>query len=167
MITCNLYVWVINERRNASALIFDDGATEVYAPGVTFTVAVPEYPSLVAVIWAFPIVTAVTTPLADTFATLVFDDCHTNALPVSVPPDAESAVAVNVPVPPGWRFSVVGETVTDATAFPVWVGVLESLPHAHSRAATIANDARRGAPREPTERIGGMIEVVERTRRLR
>ena len=132
---------------------------ELGAPGVTLMVALPEYPSLVAVTWAPPSAVAVTTPLADTFATLVFDECHTNTLPVSAAPDAENAVAVNVPVPPGWRVSVVGEIVTDATALPVWVG--ESLPHADNKAATIANDARRGAPRELTERIGGVIEVVK------
>jgi hypothetical protein len=139
-----------------------------YAPGVTLTVALAECDSLITEICALPIVTAVTTPLADTVATLVFDDCQTNALPVSVAPDAESAVAVNAPVPPGWRFNVVGETVTEATAVsPVCVDVDESLPHAHSTAAAIANDARRGAPQKPSERMGEVIEVVEGTRRLR
>ena len=50
--------------------VVDDGATvtEATGPGVTFRVALPDFPSLVAVIVAVPTSNPVATPDADTVA---------------------------------------------------------------------------------------------------
>jgi hypothetical protein len=61
----------------------------------TVTLAVPLIPSLDAVIMAAPIATAVTIPLDETVATLVFEDDHVTARPVSTVPLASSVVAVS------------------------------------------------------------------------
>jgi len=65
--------------------------------------AVPDLPSLVAVIVATPLLTPVTVSVALVdvpLATLGFDDVHANVLPVSTAPEASSAVAVKTCVAP-------------------------------------------------------------------
>jgi hypothetical protein len=81
-------------------IVADVGATATVATGttVTVTVAVPCFPSLVAVIVAEPALTAVTTPLAETVATPGVPDVHVTVRPVSTLPFASLSVAVSVPV---------------------------------------------------------------------
>ena len=62
----------------------DDGKcqSESAHHGVTVTLKVPSLPPIVAVITADPVVTPVTSPLADTVATLVLFEDHVTARPV-------------------------------------------------------------------------------------
>src|SRR5207247_1042692 len=73
------------------------GRTGTGAPGtgVTVTVAVPLFPSLVAVIVAVPTVTPVTSPVADTVATDVALVAHVTTRPDSGFPAASFGVAVS------------------------------------------------------------------------
>ena len=83
--------------------------------GLTVSVAVPDLPSLVAVIVAVPTVFAVASPVASTVATLVLLEPHVTSLPVSVFPCASFVVAVNCLVCVTRTVAVGGATVTDAT----------------------------------------------------
>lgn len=67
-------------------------ATAAGDAAATVTCAVPLTPSLVAVMIAAPTATAVTIPLVDTVAMLVFEDDHVTARPVSTVPCASSVV---------------------------------------------------------------------------
>src|SRR5206468_9149556 len=67
-----------------AGLIVTD-ATGTFA---TVTLAVPLFPSLVAVIVAAPAATPVTSPVADTVAIAVFELVHATARPVSTFPAA-------------------------------------------------------------------------------
>ena len=68
------------------------GAT-VTVSAVTVTVAVPDLPSLVAVIVVVPAATPVTTPLDDTVATAELDVAHVMMRPVNVLLPASRTVA--------------------------------------------------------------------------
>jgi len=78
----------------------DSGATVTVATGggKTVTVAVPVFPSLVAVIVAVPAATPVTTPLVDTVATPVALELQVTTRPVSVLPFASVNVGTSVVV---------------------------------------------------------------------
>lgn len=89
--------------------------------GVTVTVALADFPSLVAVIVAVPAATPVTTPVDDTVATEVAPLDHVMARPVRMFPFASFKVAVNVVVCPAAIVALVGETVTVATGAPLTV----------------------------------------------
>jgi len=85
----------------------DAGLTVTEATGTSATViaAVPLWPSLVAVIVAEPVTTAVTRPLASTVATAVLLLDHVTTRPVSVLP-VESLVTAEVAAfhqPRWWR----------------------------------------------------------------
>src|SRR5919197_5984390 len=121
----------------------DDGVTVTDATGVlaTVTVAVPLFPSLVAVIVAVPTATPVTRPVAETEAIPGALLAQAIARPVSGAPLASRGVAVSCAEPFTWRFSVAGLTVTDATgtgatviaAVPLWpslVAVIVAVPAA-------------------------------------
>jgi hypothetical protein len=82
---------------------------------VTVTEAVPDCPSLVAVMVALPAPVAVITPLDVTVATFVFELDQDTDRPVNTLPLASRVVAVTVCDPPTVRFTVLGATVTDAT----------------------------------------------------
>src|SRR5438445_2203856 len=89
--------------------------TDATGAGVTVIAAVPLLPSLVAVIAAEPVATAVTTPLTLTVATAGASLAHVTERPVSVSPRASLSVAVSCGVAPTRRLSLAGATVTDAT----------------------------------------------------
>jgi len=115
-------VSVVVPRTNIVAL---DGETVTVETGtdVTVTVAVPVFPSLVAVIVTVPGATPVTTPLVDTVA---IDEAlvdHVTVRPVSVLPFTSLVVALNVDVPPTTTVAVDGVTVTVATGAGVTVTV--------------------------------------------
>src|SRR5690349_22764983 len=90
--------------------------TEATGASVTLTVAVPLWPSLVAVIVTGPPApTPVTRPLEFTLAMVLSLDCHVMTRPVSGLPFASLGVAVSCTVCPTFRLAVAGVTVTDAT----------------------------------------------------
>jgi hypothetical protein len=66
--------------------------------GVTVSVALPDFPSLVAVMVAVPGATAVTTPLPDTVATNVLLELHVTTRSVTTAPFASLTVGVSVAV---------------------------------------------------------------------
>ena len=83
-----------------TVVVLDGGATLTVATGaaVTVTLAVPVFPSLVAVMVALPADTPVTTPVDETVATFVALDVHVTVRPVSVVPFASVNVVANVVV---------------------------------------------------------------------
>jgi hypothetical protein len=89
--------------------------TDPTASGGTVIVAVPVFPSLVAVIVVPPGATAVTTPAVDTVATALFAELQLTPRPGSTFPSASFIVAVNVVVWPTTTTAVAGVTVTVAT----------------------------------------------------
>src|SRR6266545_2247437 len=92
------------------------GLSDTDATGaITVTFATPLTPSLVAVIVAEPVVTAVSRPLLLTVATTPLLEAHATARPDSTFPLASFRVAVNCCVPPGFWLTVAGLSDTDAT----------------------------------------------------
>jgi hypothetical protein len=116
------------------------GATVTVATGarVTVKLAVPVFPSLVAVMVAVPAPVAVTRPLELTVARALLELDHETARPVNALPLASRVLADNCTVPPTWRFAVAGVTVTVATGwstvklavalFPSLVAVMVAVP---------------------------------------
>ena len=97
--------------------------TWLTAGRVTVTEIWPLWFSLVALIVEVPAATALTTPVALTFATVVSLDDHAIALPLRVFPAASFGVAVSVALPSPAvsttstrRFADPGVMVTEATA---------------------------------------------------
>src|SRR5436309_2540846 len=93
------------------------GLTVTDATGTiaTVTLAVPLFPSLVAVIVAAPAATPVTRPAADTVAIAVFELVQPTPRPLSTLPAASFGVALSCVVAPTKTFAVAGLTVTEAT----------------------------------------------------
>ena len=98
--------------------------------------AVPVRPSLVAVIVAEPMATAVTSPVLETVALVVSDELHVTVRPVSVLLIMSRSVAVSCCVSPTASVAELGETETVDTgvgtvivAVPLFpVGVVAGLP---------------------------------------
>src|SRR5258706_568496 len=95
----------------------DAGLTVTVATGaaVTVTLAVPLFPSLVAVTVADPAAFAVTNPLALTVATVVLLLAHVIVRPVSTLPAESFVVTDSCAVCPPTRLVDAGLTVTEAT----------------------------------------------------
>src|SRR5436309_13209851 len=85
----------------------------------TVIVAIPPFPSLVAVIVAVPAATPVTSPAADTVATDVALVAHVTTRPDSGFPAESVGVAAGCRVRPAARLAVAGLNVTEAA--PTWV----------------------------------------------
>src|SRR6266545_4167495 len=105
---------------------------------VTVTVAVPLFPSLVAVIVPEPAATPETTPLVFTVAIEVLLLVQFTARPERVLPFASFGVAVSCAVCPIWMVAVAGLTATDATG--TWVTVTAALPVFPSLVAVIVTE---------------------------
>src|SRR5437016_2688002 len=117
-------------------------ATEATGTTATVTVALPAFPSLVAVIVAEPAALLVTRPLGPTVATAVLLLPHVTVRPVSALPAESFGVAVSCTVCPTRMLAVAGETATEATdatgtsvtvtvalpAFPSLVAVIVAVP---------------------------------------
>src|SRR3989475_3733974 len=94
------------------------GLTVTDATGTiaTVTLAVPPFPSLVAVIVAGPAAPPVTSPAADTVAIAVFELVHATARPVSTFPSASLTAALSCGAAPTEMVAAAGLTATEATA---------------------------------------------------
>src|SRR6266550_7151538 len=109
------------------------GLTTTVATGTsaTVTVALPVRPSLMAVIVAVPTAPPVTSPLADTDATVGALEVHVTARPVSALPAESFGVAASCTVCPTPMLADAGATCTEATGtiatLIVAVAVLLSL----------------------------------------
>ena len=90
---------------------------------VTVTSAVPDLPSLDAVMVALPAATAVTRPLDDTVALVASDELHVTVRPVNVALAASRVTAVSGCVEPTRMLTVAGDTVTLATGTGMTVRV--------------------------------------------
>ncbi len=93
------------------------GVTAIVATGTgaSVTTAVPDFPSLEAVIVAVPTATAVTSPDALTVARVASDVDQLNVRPVSAVPAASASAALNCCVAPTTTVGAAGVTVIDAT----------------------------------------------------
>lgn len=111
-------IWVSPTRMVALLTAIDTDATGTW---VTVSVALPDFPSDVALIFVDPGDVAVTTPKASTDATAAFDDCQLTARPVSDVPCASVAVAMACVVCPGRSEVTPSTTPTDATGAGVTV----------------------------------------------
>src|SRR5207248_9877487 len=90
-------------------------ATEATGTAATVTVALPAFPSLVAVIVAEPAALLVTRPLGLTVATAVLLLAHVTVRPVSALPAESFGVAVSCTGCPARRLAGVGGTAPEAT----------------------------------------------------
>src|SRR2546426_8581033 len=123
-------------------------ATEATGTTATVTVALPAFPSLVAVIVADPAALLVTRPLGLTVATAVLLLAHVTGRPVSALPAESFGVAVSCTVCPTVRLAVAGATATAATGTSVTV--IAAVPLLPSLVAVIvAQAAAPPLPRAP------------------
>src|SRR5688572_14050243 len=83
--------------------------------GLTVTVAVPDFPSIVALMIATPIAIPVTTPPSEMLATDGADDCHATDRLVSGLPTSPLAIVVSWIVSPATSEKTPGTTATDST----------------------------------------------------
>src|SRR5437764_15061488 len=96
-------------------------ATEATGTAATVTVALPAFPSLVAVIVADPAALLVTRPLGPTVAAAVLLLPHVTVRPVSALPAESFGVAASCTVCPTVTFAVAGATATAAPGADVTV----------------------------------------------
>jgi len=127
------------------------GAIEVMAMTeageFTFTAAVPDFPSLVAVIVAEPAATAVTRPVELTVAFELSEVAQVTTRPGSAAPPASRVAAVNCRVSPTASVVVDGETVTLATGAAVTVSVAcPCLPPAAAMITAVPGDTPMTTP---------------------
>src|SRR6266480_1017113 len=100
--------------------------TAATGTGLTVTVAVAVFPSLVAVIVALPADTPRARPLMLTVATAGLSVAHVMTRPASGLPAESIAAAVNCCAAPIQMAAVAGDTVTEVTATDVTMTVAES-----------------------------------------
>jgi hypothetical protein len=139
--------------------------TVATGPGVTFNVPLPDFPSLVAVIVAVPVASAVATPEVDTVATVVLLDAHVTTRPVRTFPLASLVVAVKVGVEVLGTVVADGDTVTLATG--TGVTVTTALPDFPSLVAVIVVVPATKpvtTPAELTLATSGLLDVHDTTR---
>src|SRR5262245_40461870 len=96
--------------------------------GLTVSVAVPDFPSLVAVIVVVPVATAVARPDEFTVAAAGLLDVHVTIRPVSVFPCASFGVPANCLVGVTKMVAVGAPTVTDATGMYTVIADVPLLP---------------------------------------
>src|SRR6266568_3210101 len=117
----------------------DAGVTATVATGALLTVmlALPLWPSLVAVMVAEPVATAVTSPLELTVATAPFELVHVTPRPESGLPLASLGVAASCTVCPACTVADAGVTATDATGTGAGLTVIAAPPLLPSDTAVI------------------------------
>src|SRR6266566_1508887 len=111
--------------------------TEATGTFATVTVAVPLFPSLVAVIVAEPAAFAVTNPVALTVATVVLLLAQLMTRPVNTLPAESFVVAASCAVWPTKTLAEAGLTVTEATDTVATVTVITAVPFCPSLLAVI------------------------------
>ena len=104
--------------------------TKATGGGVTVMAAVPDFPSLVAVIVADPAATPVTNPVPETLATASLPLVQPIVRPVSAAPPGLFTVAASCTVDPAASDAALGVTSTDATD----TGGVPSPPPPHADA---------------------------------
>ena len=144
-----------------------EGDTVTVATGasVTVTVAVPDFPSLVAVMVALPGATPLTTPVADTVAMDPLLVVQAIARPVSVVPFASFVVAVSAVVARTKTVAVAGATVTVATGGSVTVTVaVPDLPSLVAVMVTVPGATPLTTPVADTVAMDPLlvVQVIER-----
>jgi len=129
--------------------------------GVTVTVAVPDFPSLVALMVAVPGATPLTRPLAETVAMDELLELHETVRSVSVTPFGSFTVALNVVVVmPATILALDGSTTTLPTATPTTV--TDALPPFPSLLAVIVAEPSATPVTTPvweTVAISGLLDV--------
>jgi hypothetical protein len=109
----------------------DSGFTLTVVTGAAVTVraALPLLPSLVAVMFTVPALTAVTSPVSETVAAAVLSELQVIVRPVRTPPLASRSVAKACVVPTASMVVAASATLTDATGAAVTVNIaLPALP---------------------------------------
>lgn len=109
---------------------------------VTVTLALADFPSMVAVMLASPKARPVTRPMSSTVAMVALDECQDTARPGSGSPVAPRATAVSWPSSPGPRTSVSADNSTDATGS--WGAAPSRHAIAMAQAARTPTAADRG-----------------------
>jgi hypothetical protein len=144
-----------------------DTPTDATGIGVTVIEDVPLFPSLVAVITAAPLATAVTTPVDETVAKVGSLDDQVTTRPVRTLPLTSFVVAVNWWVKPTVSVAEEGLTVTVQTGT---VTVIEAVPVLPSLVAVIVVLPPPTAVTNPFASTGaaaGLLEVHVTTRPAR
>jgi hypothetical protein len=118
--------------------VVSETETEATGTRVTVIVALPLLPSLVAVIVAVPVLTAVTTPVLETVATAVLSELQATARPANTLLFASSVVAAAVVVPPTAIGDAISETITKATG--AGVTIIVDVPLSPSLVPVIVAD---------------------------
>jgi hypothetical protein len=132
---------------------------------ITVTDAVPDFPSLVAVIVTVPGETPVTTPTDDTVATVLLLDVHVTARSVTTVPIWSFTVAVSVVVCPVMTLAVAGVTVTLATGSAITVTVdVPLFPSLVAVMVAVPPDAPVTTPVLETVATAALLELHETTR---
>ena len=160
-VACEVPTEVIEAGESATVM----EATEA---GVTVTVAAPVLLSLVAMMFAVPAVTAVTTPVCETVATAELSELHATERPVRVLPLASFNVAVAWEVPIAVMLAGDSETLTVATGAALTV--MLDVPVFPSLVAVIVAEPALIAVTTPlasTEAIPAALEDQITTRPVR
>jgi len=112
-----------------------DRVTLATGAGLTVSVALPVFPSLIAMICTDPGATAVTLPVVDTVATALLPELHVTLRPFSIDPVESRVVAVACVFCPTVIDVDASETVTIATG--TGTTVMEDVPVFPSLAAVM------------------------------
>ena len=134
-------------------LLFRVTVTDATGGGVTVTVTLADTPSLVAVITALPVAIAVTVPVLDTVATLVFPLVKVITRPPRVLPLASFSATTAWVVCPTVMLPLFNVTETDATgagAAAVTVSVAEPETASLIKAAQVVEIETHSGGRNPT-----------------
>src|SRR6266516_531611 len=115
----------------------------------------PLFPSLVAVMVAEPVASAVTSPLALTVAAFMLLLVHVTVRPVSTLPFASFSVAVNWTVLPTLMLADAGVTVTVATGGGFTV--IDAVPLLPSLVAVIVTDPTATPVTSPLPETGATV----------
>ena len=107
--------WVAPTLRVAVAGETETVATGTGAGALTVIVALPVFPSLVAITWVVPAALPVTTPVPLTDAIALLALLHATARPVMTLPLASRVIAMTCAVAPTLSATLAGETSTVAT----------------------------------------------------
>ena len=143
-----------------SVALAGETATDATGTGVTVTVAVPVFPSLVARMVVVPGATPVTTPLDETVAIPALSLEKATGRPVSTAPFASVTMAVRVTLWPTTSCGVLGETITPlAGTAPTATLADADLPS--DDAVIVAEPGARAmtSPVEETLAIDSLLDV--------